>query len=77
MDLLNADKIGRLMAEKLSVSEVLEEDETIASIRQNRAQAQDEAHQAAQAQTQAQLAKTMAEAGAKQSSMDMRGGYGF
>jgi len=77
LDLLNADKIGRLMAEKLSVSEVLEEDETIASIRQNRAQAQDEAHQAAQAQTQAQLAKTMAEAGAKQSSMDMRGGYGF
>jgi len=77
LDLLNADKIGRLMAEKLSVTEVLEDEEKIASVRQQRAQAQEQAQQAQEAAQSVELAKTMAEAGAKSSAMDMRGGYGF
>lgn len=77
LDLLSTDKIGRLMADKLSVTELLEEEETIQTVRAARAAAQQQAQQAQEAAQSAQLAKTMAEAGAKSAAMDMRGGYGF
>lgn len=75
LDLLDGDKLGRLAAEKLSLTEMLADEETVSSIRQNRAQEAARQQQLAAAQNAAELGEKLAAAGKNASGMDLRNGY--
>lgn len=75
MDLLDGDKLGRMAAEKLSLTEMLADEETVSSIRQNRAQQAARAQQLTDAQNAADLGAKLAAAGKNSGALDFRNGY--
>lgn len=62
LDLLDADKLGKLVADKLSLTEMLADSKTVASIRQNRAQQQALAAQQQQDAFNAEISQKLASA---------------
>ena len=75
LDLLDADKLGRLVAEKLSLTEMMLDEDKVSAVRQERADAQQNAAEIEQAQSAADISQKLAAAGKQTTGLDFRGGY--
>ena len=76
LDLLDADKLGKLVADKLSLTEMLTDSKTVEQIRQNRAQQQAAAAQQQQEALNAEISQKLANADkASAQGLDLTRGY--
>lgn len=75
LDLLDTDKLGRLVAEKLSLTEMMLDEDKVSAVRQERAQAQQTAAEMEQAQSAADISQKLAAADKQTAGLDFRGGY--
>lgn len=76
LDLLDADKLGKLVADKLSLTEMLTDSKTVEQIRQNRAHQQAAAAQQQQEALNAEISQKLANADkASAQGLDLTRGY--